>query len=475
MQNDLCYLSATEAIALFRARQLSPVELMRALIDRAESVGPQINAFTDKYFEQAIEQAKEAESRYMGVGGEPRLLEGIALAVKDEFAISGQRTTYGCSLYLDNIEEVTSPCIERLMNAGAIVHARTATPQFSMLSVTHSPLWGITRNPWNLECTPGGSSGGSAASLAAGMTTLATGSDMGGSIRIPASCCGVVGYKPPFGRIPDQPPYNLDSYNSNSPLARTVSDCLLMENIMAGPHPLDIVSLRPKLTIPSNLEDIAGWRIAYSLNLDYCEVAPDVIKNSEAALDVFRNLGCTVEKVSLGWSWKCLWASYTHMRHMMGNILAEEVGSERDALAPYVRAFLEDAQATSAYKFTDSLEVAGEMYATLGPVLDQFNIFVCPTTALTSVPADFDPSSGKLQINGVEVEPYMGWAMTYPFNIMGRCPVMTVASGHAKNGVPTGIQIVGPTFGDISVFRAAAAYEKARGGWYDTAERRPSL
>lgn len=475
MQDDLCYLSATEAIARFRARQLSPVELMRALIERAEKVEPLINAFTDEYFDQALAQAKEAERRYMGTSNEPRPLEGIAVAVKDEYLIKGQRTTFGCSLYQDQIAETTSPCIERLLDAGAIVHARTTTPQFSMLAVTHSPLWGITRNPWNLEYTPGGSCGGSAAALAAGTTTLAPGWDLGGSIRIPSSCCGVVGFKPPYGRIPDVAPNNLDSCCANGSMARTVSDCMLLENIMAGPHPLDIASLRPKLTIPANLEDIQGWRIAYSLDLGYCEVEPDVIENTKAALDVFRNLGCTVEEVNLGWSWDTLWASYAYMRLQNGNILAEQIGPEqRDALAHYVRAFIEDAEAVSAKEVFAAAKTVGEMYATLGPVLDQFNVFVCPTTALAAVRADFDPSRDKLQINGAEVEPYMGWVMTYPFNVMGRCPVMTVPSGHVKSGVPSGIQIVGKTYDDISVFRAAAAYEKAR-GWLDTAERRPSL
>ncbi len=474
MQDDLCYLSATEAITRFKSRQLSPVELMRALIERAEKVEPLINAFTDEYFDQALKQAKTAEKRYLGKGDKPRPLEGIPVAIKDEYLVKGQRTTYGCSVFENYIADSTTPCIERLLEAGAIIHARTTTPQFSMLTVTHSPLWGVTRNPWNLEYTCGGSTGGSAAALAAGTTTLAPGWDMGGSIRVPASCCGVVGFKAPFGRIPDDVPENYDSHIANGSMARTVADCRLMENIMAGPHPLDIVSIRPKLTIPANLDDIQGWRIAYSLDLDYCEVDPEVIANTKAALEVFRSLGCTVEEVSLGWSWKTLEASYAHMRHSAGNVLAEWLGDEREGVAPYVQDFLEDAKNASTQDEITSNEIAGEMYATLGPVLDQYNVFICPTTALAAVPAEYDPSKDKPQINGVEVEPYVGWVMTYPFNVMGRCPVMTVPSGHVKSGVPTGIQIVGKPYDDISVFRAAAVYEKVR-GWLDTAERRPSL
>jgi amidase len=475
MSDDLCYLSATEAITRFKSKRLSPVELMRAVIERSENVEPQINAFTDEYFEEALAQAAQAEARYRSAGSDPRPLEGIPLAVKDEFDIQGQRATSGSLLLQDEIAITTSPCIERLLDAGAIVHARTTTPEFSSAFITHSRLWGVTRNPWNLEYTPGGSSGGSAASLAAGTTTLATGSDIAGSIRVPASCCGVVGFKPPYGRVPEEPPFNLDSYCANGPMARTVADCALLENLMAGPHSLDISSLRPKLEIPSPLQEIQGWRIAYSLDLDYCAVEPDVIENTKAALDVFRDLGCTLEEVHLGWSWKTLEAAHAHLGHLMANAMGRELpDSKRDSLTDYVRAFIEMGEATSAYDFIGAADTAGKMYETLGPVLDRFNVFVCPTTALAAVPADFDSTHGQLQINGVDVDPFLGWGMTYPFNVMGRCPVMSVPSGHVQSGVPSGIQIVGQPYDDVSVFRAAAAYEKAR-GWLDTPERRPAL
>jgi Asp-tRNA(Asn)/Glu-tRNA(Gln) amidotransferase A subunit family amidase len=475
MSDDLCYLSATEAITRFKSKRLSPVELMRAVIERSENVEPQINAFTDEYFEEALAQAAQAEARYRSAGSDPRPLEGIPLAVKDEFDIQGQRTTSGSLLFQDEIAQTTSPCIERLLNAGAIVHARTTTPEFPSAFITHSRLWGVTRNPWNLEYTPGGSSGGSAAALAAGTTTLATGSDIGGSIRAPASCCGVVGFKPPYGRVPEEPPFNLDSYCANGPMARTVADCALLENLMAGPHSLDISSLRPKLEIPSPLQEIQGWRIAYSLDLDYCAVEPDVIENTKAALDVFRDLGCTLEEVHLGWSWKTLEAAHAHLGHLMANAIGRELpDSKRDSLTDYVRAFIKMGEATSVYDFIGAADTAGEMYETLGPVLDRFNVFVCPTTALAAVPADFDSTHGQLQINGVDVDPFLGWGMTYPFNVMGRCPVMSVPSGHVQSGVPSGIQIVGQPYDDVSVFRAATAYEKAR-GWLDTPERRPAL
>lgn len=195
MENSLCYLTAEQALRCFRNRELSPVELMTAVINRTETVEPAINAFSFTYFEEALAAAQTAEKRYRD--GTARPLEGIPLAVKDESYIEGQITTNGSLLLKDNVANSTSIIIQRLLDAGAIVHARTTTPEFSVAVFTWSKLWGVTRNPWNLAITPGGSSGGSAASLAAGTTTLATGSDIGGSIRVPASLCGLVGYKAP--------------------------------------------------------------------------------------------------------------------------------------------------------------------------------------------------------------------------------------------------------------------------------------
>lgn len=195
MDKKICYLSAIEAIERFKSRQLSPVELLKTLIDRAEKIEPQVNAFTYEYYDEAMDAARKAEQRY--ADGNPRPLEGVPLAVKDEFMIEGKITSNGSLFMQDYVAETTSPIIQRLMDAGAIVHARTATPEFSISPTTFSKLWGVTRNPWNPEFTCGGSSGGSGASLAAGTTTLATGSDIGGSIRIPASLNGVVGFKAP--------------------------------------------------------------------------------------------------------------------------------------------------------------------------------------------------------------------------------------------------------------------------------------
>ena len=177
-------------------------------------------------------------------------MEGLPVAVKEEAEIAGQHNTLGSLPLRDVIAGQTSAFVQRIIDAGGIVHARTTTPEFSCAPITWSRLWGVTRNPWHTGYSPGGSSGGSAAALAAGTATLATGSDIGGSIRIPASFCGVVGFKPPYGRVPEVATFNLDHYCHEGPLARTVADCALLENVIAGPHPSDVVSIRPKLEIP---------------------------------------------------------------------------------------------------------------------------------------------------------------------------------------------------------------------------------
>lgn len=472
--SELCYISAAEALARFKSRELSPVELLQALITRAGAIEPVINAFPMTDFERALEQARAAEARYMKIDGRLRTLEGIPVAIKDETALKGARTTYGSLIYKDHHDDFDAPAVERLKRAGAIFHARSAAPEFSCAAICHSKLWGVTRNPWNPDYTPGGSSGGAAAALAAGTTTLANGSDIGGSIRIPASACGVVGFKPPHGRNPEEVPFNLDLYSHSGPLARTVGDCRLFQNVLSGPHPKDIASLRPKLRIPEQLGDIKGWRIAYSLDLGYFEVDPEVARNTEAALEAFRELGATVEPVDLGWTPACLSAAMNHLGHLFGAFIGKELSRHRHEMTDYAQAFAEFGRTTTADDFLGAMEHAGAMYASLGPVLETNRVLICPTLAVPAVPAEHDPTDPDFRINGVTVDAMIGWCMTYPFNTMSRCPVMSVPSGRASTGVPTGIQIVGRTYDDVSVFRAAAAYEQAR-PWLDTPERRPAL
>lgn len=472
--NELCYMTADDAISAFKAKKISPIELVDAVIHQSEKVNNSVNAFTYTFFDEAREAAKIAEKRYFNneVTGD---LEGLPIGIKDESGIEGQPLSKGSLIYKDYIAEDTSPVNQRVLDAGAIVHARTATPEFSCAGFTWSRLWGITRNPWNNDYTSGGSSGGSSASLAAGTSTICTGSDIGGSIRIPASTCGLVGYKPPYGRNPEEAIFNLDFYCHTGPLARSVKDTIRLQNVMCGPSPKDIASLRPKLVLPYEYKPIKDWKIAYSPNLGCFEVDPEVEKNTLASLEVFKSLGATVEEVDLGWGPETLEAGLAYLGHIFGAAMQDELEQHADKLTTYAREFAEESLKSTPRDFLNSLDVAYQMYSTLGPILEEYNVLICPTTAIPAVPADFDSTKDELRINGKEVNKMLGWCMTTPFNTLSRCPVLTVPSGRASNGVPTGIQIVGKTYCDEDVFQAGMAYETALGGWFNTIDKRPTL
>jgi Asp-tRNA(Asn)/Glu-tRNA(Gln) amidotransferase A subunit family amidase len=471
---DLCYMPANEALKLFKARKLSPVELMRATIARAEATEPAVNCLTYTYFDEAMDLARKAEAKY-AKGAKTAPLEGLPIGIKDESYIKGKPTSHGSLLTKDQISEHTSPGNERVMKAGGIIHARTATPEFCCAGHTWSRRWGVTRNPWNPDFTPGGSSGGAAATLAAGTSAIATGSDIAGSIRIPASACGLVGFKPPYGRNPDEPPFNLDFYCHTGPLARNVKDAILLQNVMAGPSPFDIATLRPKLRLPLDYKPIRGWKIALSMDLGSFEVDEDVRRNTLAACDVFRSLGATVEEVDLGWGDEVLKVGMAYLDHLFGASLSPLLVEHGDEMTSYARKFAEDGRDSKAADFVATLDVAARMYQTLGPLLERYDVLICPTNALAAVPAEFDQSRDSLEINGKSVNPSLGWVMTTPFNMQSRCPVVSIPSGHASNGVPTGIQIVGRTYCDADVFRAAMAYETAHGEWYLNSKTRPPL
>lgn len=473
---DLCYLTATEAVALFKARKLSPVELLEAMIRRAEAVESSINAFTDTYFEEALDQARFAEQRYMrGDETEQRPLEGVAVAVKDAQRLAGKRTTYGSCVLADNADAVSDPMIERLQNAGAIIHARTTTPEFCLSGTCTSRLWGTTRNPFNRHYGPGGSSGGSAASLAAGTTTLATGTDIGGSIRIPASCCGVVGYKPPKGRNPDGFPANVDPYNHCGPLARSVADAALVQNIVSGPHSHDHSSLRDRVVIPRVLPGAAGLRVAWSMDFGYMAVDREVRQNTLAALEVFRELGCVVEEVEIGWTAECdkaalAWYSAMHFgRQPLWHSRANEA-----LLTDYALAAAKAASQLGPDDVARSWETQHAMHQVLARIMEDHDILVCPTTTVPAIAAEQDMLDQDFTVDGRKVDAEYGWILTHHFNMLHNCPVMSVPSGRSASGVPTGIQIVGRTFDDLTVFRAASAYEAAVGGWFE-AEDRPDF
>ena len=474
---DLCYLSATEALARFRDRSLSPVELMSALIARAEAVEPRIHAFAHTHFARALEAARAAEARDApGARQPPRPLEGLALGVKDLHQVAGEISTHGSDLLRDNRDEATQESVRRLLDAGAILLARTTTPEFGSATATWSPVWGTTHNPWNLDYNAGGSSGGAGAALAAGTVTLADGSDYGGSIRIPASCCGVVGYKPPHGRVPGDPMGSLDPCSHFGPMGRSVADVALMQNVMSGPDPRDLASLPERVVIPEHLEGVAGWRIAYSLDLGLFRLDPAVRQNTLAALAAFEALGCTVTPVDLGWTERCRHAYEAHHDAADAASLLLLYRACPELLTPVVRrGVARGLQVTSARLF-EVHQVRAEMYQTLGPVLADHDLFVCPTTAAPAVPAARELDAPVL-IDGQPVSGHLGWVLTWPFNLLSALPVLTVPSGRdPRTGVPTGVQLVARPHDDLRVFRAGAALEAALGGpWYRRREDRPGV
>jgi Asp-tRNA(Asn)/Glu-tRNA(Gln) amidotransferase A subunit family amidase len=475
MSDGLCYLSGAAALDLFRRRALSPVELMRATIDRAAAVEPKINAFTESYFEQALAQAHEAERRYLGHGPAPRPLEGLPLAVKEEFRVAGTRRCSGSLIFCDRVDDETDPLIGRLLDAGAIMHAKTTVPEWCLIGTTHSRQWGVTRNPWKLDTSPGGSSGGSGAALAAGTTTLATGTDIGGSIRIPAALCGVAGYKPPYGRNPEIPVYNLDFFAHSGPMARSVADLALMQNVISGVESRDIASLRERVVLPTAAPaDLRGWKIAYSLDLGCFEVDDAVRRATLGALEVFRSLGAEIEPVDLRWTREMMNAGETYLGHLWGASVAELLAEHRAQMTDYAIAFGEQADRSTAKDFRHALGLIAEMYGHFGPLLDRYDLFVCPTLATSAVPAELVPQ-GRLKINGLDRPGEESvWTMTTPFNMLSRCPVLAVPSGGEQDGVPIGIQLVARTYDDERVFRAGLAYEAAR-PWFGPAMATPGF
>jgi amidase len=469
--SELCFLSATEAIASFRARRLSPVELIGALIARRALVEPHVRALTYTFDERALAAARGAEDRY--ATGTARPLEGIPIGIKDVHAVAGEITTHGSLVFRDNRDEITTPTVQRLQDAGAILLARTTSPEFGSSTITRSRLWGTTHNPWNFAYNAGGSSGGAAAALAAGTVTLADGSDYGGSIRIPAACCGVVGYKPPHGRNPGA---GLDPFAHLGPLARTVADAALMQNVMSGPSETDLASLPDRVVLPavSGDHDLAGWRIAWSLDLGYVAIDPEVRAATLGALELFRALGCSVEHVELGWTERICEAFELHHAAADAAHLSALLPSQRELLTDYAIAEIERGNRIAARDAFAIHDVRAEMYETLGPILAAHDLFVCPTTAIPAVPADHSPLD-PLEIDGRAVCGHRGWILTYPFNMLGALPVLSIPIGRARSGVPIGLQLVARPHDDLRVFSAAAAFERARGPWFVDAASSPPL
>jgi aspartyl-tRNA(Asn)/glutamyl-tRNA(Gln) amidotransferase subunit A len=471
--SEIHYLSATEVLRAFRARELSPLEALEAVSARADAVEPTINALLERDHDGVREAAAAATERY--ARGEPiGALDGLPVVVKEEQPIAGRSGRYGSLLTEGYVSEETHPVPERMYAAGAVVHARTTTPEFSCAGFTHSQLWGITRNPWNPDYTPGGSSGGSGAALASGTAYLASGSDIGGSIRIPSSFCGVVGFKAPYGRVPSLPPFNLDTYCHDGALARTVADVALFHNVIAGQHPFDHVSL-PAVPIPAELGDVRGLRVALAVTLGDFPVEPEIEANTRRFAETLRTAGAIVEEVTVGLSKNdLLRTALVHFGAIMGPSMAEIADPADPRFERYTRQFLELASTTFA-EIGPYAGFTGEavVHRALAEVFVDHDALVCPTIGGYGYRAGEEYADG-IDVAGEHLEFYLLACLTPVFNVASRHPVLNVPSGLAPNGVPTGVQVVARPYDDVTAFHVGAAAERELGLWADPAWR-PAL
>ncbi len=456
---ELCFLSARDALALFRSRKLSPVELLKAQIARAEAVEPTVNALAHTFYEIALKVAARAEARYMKTDGRPRKLEGLTLVVKEDTAVKGRPRTFGSLIFKDNVADHTNPSVERLMRAGAIVHALSTCPEFVWPWTCTSRLHGITRNPWNPAITCGASSGGAAAAVASGTTTLATGSDSAGSIRMPAAMCGIYGYKPPYGRNPGSPEVAMDPFFHIGPMTRTAGDAALMQNVMSGLHKRDHSTLAQRMNLPENFPDVAGMKVAWSQDMEVYEVSRAVRENTRAVIAHLRNAGATVEKIATPWARQ----ARTNIGMWGGHIYADEfsdaANNHPDLACDYTKTFAAENEGITARMFHRAMQAVGTAWAEFGPELARYDAFICPTVGTTEIAADVRDWVDPITVDGREFD--VGHViMTSPFNGFSRCPALSVPSGWGGDGVPTGVQLVGNPYDDKAVFRVAQALQE---------------
>lgn len=451
-ETNICYLTATEALRRFRTRELSPVELLNAQLARIERLEPTINALSAKRREEALEQAQIAERLYRTTPESAHLLEGITTLLKNEHGLSGLLTTSGSWLCDEKPDTENDPLVQRLLDAGAVIHGQTNVPEFYLAAFTRSERHGVTRNPWSPVVTCGGSSGGSAAALAAGYTSLATASDIGGSARIPAAYCGVVGLKPSYGRVPEPNfEFAMNPCNQNSVMARSVADCALMFNVVSGAHPVDPATVKPKLTLATEFDSVKGLRVALSHDLGYFRIADDVRRNTLRIADALRDAGAIVDEVVVPWDRSVIDAYTHHLGFLLGWPLAHGIRDHRDKVSDYVAAFADMAEHITPEMFFSAAETNTHMHESLQKILTRYDVLICPTLADTNSPAE-----GMADAH----DDLMNRGLTYPFNLLGRHPVLAVPSGIAGNGVPTGVQIVGRTFDEPMVMRIGAAIER---------------
>ncbi len=472
LTDDLGFTTAVELARRIAQKEISPVEVVDTFLLRIERLNPKLNAFVTLLPDETRRQAKEAEAAVMR-GDALGPLHGVPVSIKDLAWMKGVRTTLGSRVFEQFIPDSDSPVVERIKAAGAIILGKTNTPEFGWVAITDNEVFGKSNNPWNLEYTTSGSSGGAAAAVAAGLCPLSHGSDGGGSIRHPASFCGVFGIKPTFGMIPRHA--GVDGWptlSHNGPLTWTVADAALAMDVMCGYDSRDMASIPlAKQDFLKNLKrDAKGTRIAWSTNMGFCEVDPRVRKSFEAAIPKFQALGCELIN------------DFPDVRDsreiFKGIMFAEAVAAEFGYIAPdgsskmnsELTKFILKRRDILARDYLDAMEKRSKMFARVVHFMDRHRVdfLVTPTMAIPPFKHPRDMSEYPHTVNGKEVTS-TGWQpFTFPFNLTHQ-PAASIPCGFTDDGLPIGLQIVGRKFDDLKVMQLAASYE----GISDLLNRRP--
>ena len=462
MTTDLTQCSADELIALYRSGQTSPVEATQAVLSRIERLNPQLNAFCLLDADAALSSARASQSRWQAhrsSGAPVGELDGVPTSIKDLILTRGWPTLRG-SRTIDPRQawDVDAPATARLREAGAVLLGKTTTPEFGCKGETNSPATGITRNPWNSACTPGGSSGGTAAAVAAGLGPLSVGTDGAGSVRIPAAFCGNVGLKPSFGRVPAYPLSPFGTVAHLGPHTMSVRDAALMMNVLKQPDARDWTALPPDAAdFTVGLEDgIRGLRIAYSPTLGYANnVHPEIAAAVEVAVRQLQALGAHVEQVDPGFEdpLEITTGLWFLGAHTVWSGLTPEQQAVTD---PDFRAEAELGAQLTALQIQQLNQRRGVLGSHMRQFMQRYDLLVTPSVA---IPAFEARAAGSVPM---DPQAMLGWTpFSYPFNLTQQ-PAISVPCGLTRAGLPMGLQIVGPMFGDALVLRAARAFESVQ-------------
>ena len=463
--DDLCFASAVDLADWIRAKRVSPVEVTQAVLVRIERVNPALNAYCLVTADAALAAARAVEAAIMR-GERLGPLAGVPVSIKDLVITKGVRTTFGSWLYADHVPDEDAPVVERLRQGGAVIVGKTTTPEFGWKGDTASPLLGISRNPWDVSKSPGGSSGGAAAAVAAGLAPLAVGTDGGGSIRIPGSFCGVFGLKPTYGLVPVYPAPSTGTLSHAGPMARTVGDAALMLQAMAGPDDHDPLSF-PKTGQDFSVgaaDGLRGLRVAWSPTFGYANVDPEVRQLTEALARQCEGLGALVETIPQVFpDPDPIWAPlfYTGIAARILPRLPEW----GDRIDPALVRVAQEYAPLSAVKWQEAVTARAAFIESVRRFFERFDLLLSPTLPVPPFTAGAErppaPPAGSR----------LAWvAFTYPFNLTGQ-PAATIPAGWTSGGLPVGLQIVGRRLDDLRVLRAAAALEAAA-PW---AQRRPPV